>query len=114
MRARIFDDTVVAALDRAIALNRDDRMRVDTGGNRCCGHRLEDRIVWRHAEQAARSEIARVDFEVTGIAREVGADLEDAHRESEESPQELGDWKFGEIAGAVQRGDEDDKTHIWQ
>ena len=72
MRARIFDDTVVAALDRPIAFNRDDRMRVDTGSNRRNGHRLQDRVVWRHPEQAARPQIARVDLEVAGVAREVG------------------------------------------
>src|SRR6516165_5094332 len=112
MRARIFDDTVVAAFDRPIAFNRDDRMRVDTRGNRRCGHRLEDRVVWRHAEQATRSEIARVDLEVAGIAREVGTDLEDAHWKGKEPPQELGDRIFGKIAAAVRRGDEDDTTHI--
>src|SRR5215472_19243240 len=75
MRARIFDDTVIAALDRPTAFNRDDRMRVDTRCNRRCGHRLEYRVVWRHAEQAAQSQFAWVDLEVTGIAREVGAYL---------------------------------------
>jgi len=55
MRTRILDDTVVAAFDRAVTGNRDDRVRVDAGGNRSRGYRLEDRVVWRHAEQAARS-----------------------------------------------------------
>jgi hypothetical protein len=91
MRARILDDTVVAALDGPVAGNSNDRMRVDARGNRRRGHHLQDRIVWRHAEQAARSEIARVDLEVSGIPREFGAGLDDARRESEKSSQELGD-----------------------
>src|SRR6267378_2935514 len=33
MRARIFDDAVVATLDRPAAGNGDDRVCVDTGGN---------------------------------------------------------------------------------
>jgi hypothetical protein len=37
------------------------------------------------------------------VEREFGADLDDAHRESEKSPQELGDRIFGEIAAAVRR-----------
>src|SRR5262252_9209252 len=112
MRARILDDTVVAALDRAVAGNRDDRMSVDTGGNRRCGHRLQDRVVWRHAEQAARPQIARVDLEVAGITREVGTELEDAHWKGKKSPQELGDRILGEVAAAVRCGDEDDAPHI--
>ena len=108
MRARIFDDTVIAALDWPIAANRDDRMRMDTRGNRRCGHRLEHRVVGRHAEQAARSEIARVDLEVAGIARKFGAGPDDAQWKSKESAQELGDRIFGKIATAVRRGDEDE------
>ena len=103
MRARILDDTVVAALDRPVAGNSNDRMRVDAGGNRCRGHRLQDRIVRRHAEQAARSEIAWVDLEVADIARKIAADLDDAYRESKKSPQKLGDRIFGEIAAAMLR-----------
>src|ERR1700751_6354706 len=98
MRARIFDDTVVAAFDRPIAGNRNDRMRVDTGGYRCCGHRLKDRVVWRHAEQAARPEIVRVNLEVAGIARKFDAGADDAQWKSKESAQELGDRIFGKVA----------------
>ena len=86
MRARILDDTVVAAFDRPIAGNRDDRMRMDTGGTRGCGHRLEDRVVWRHAEQAARTQGARVDLEVAGIPREFDAGPDDAQWESKKRP----------------------------
>ena len=103
MRARILDDTVVAALDRPVAGNSNDRMRVDAGGNRCRGHRLQDRIVRRHAEQAARSEIAWVDLEIAGIARKFDACLDNAHGEGKKSPQELGDRIFGEIAAAMLR-----------
>jgi hypothetical protein len=31
MRARILDDTIIAAFDRTVAGNRDDRVRVNTG-----------------------------------------------------------------------------------
>jgi hypothetical protein len=113
MRARIFDDTVVAALDRPIAGNRDDRMCMDTGGNRRCSHRLEHRVVGRHAEQAARSEIVRVDVEVAGIARKFDARPDDAQWKSKEPAQKLGDRILGEIATAVWRGDEDDPAQIW-
>ena len=54
----------VAALNRPVAGNGNDRVCVDTGDNRCRGHRLQDRVVWRHAEQAAGSEATRIDFEV--------------------------------------------------
>jgi len=114
MRARILDDTVVAALDRPIAGNRDDRMRMDTWCNRCCRHRLEDRVAGRHAEQAARTEIVGVDLEVAGIARKLRASADDAQWESEKPPQELGDRIFGEIAAAVRRSDKDDPAHIGQ
>jgi hypothetical protein len=58
---------------------------MDTGGNRRCRHRLEDWVAWRHAEQAARSEIVRVDLEVAGIARKFDARPDDAQWKSEES-----------------------------
>ena len=87
MRARILDDTVVAALDGPVAGNSNDRMRVDARGNRRRGHRLQDRIVWRYAEQAARSEIAWVDLEIAGIARKFDAGLDNAHGEGEKSPK---------------------------
>jgi hypothetical protein len=109
MRARIFDDIVVAAFDRPIAGNRDDRMRMDTGGNRCCGHRLEDRVVWRHAKQTARTQVARVDLEVAGIARKFDAGADDAQRESKKPAQELGDRIFSEVAATVRRGDGTDR-----
>src|SRR5438034_9218928 len=113
MRARIFDDTVVATLDRPAAGNGDDRVCVDTGGNRGRGHRLQDRVVWRHAEQAARSEVTRIDLEVRGIPRKFDAGLDNARRESKKSSQELGDRKFGEIAAAMRCGNEDDAPSGW-
>ncbi len=91
MRARILDDAVVAALDRPIAGNRDNRMRVNAGSDRRRGHSLNYRVLRRHAEQTARAQAARVDLEVSGIPREFGAGLDDARRESEKSSQELGD-----------------------
>ena len=78
MRARIFDDAVIAALDRPVAGNRNDRVRVNTGSDRRRGYCLEDWVLWSHTKQAARSEIARVDLEVSGIAGEVGTDLDES------------------------------------
>jgi len=113
MRARIFDDTIVAARDRPVAGNRNDRMSVDAGSYRCRSHRLEDRVVRRHAEQAARSEVAWVDLEVTGIPRKFGGGLDDAHRESEKSTQELSDRIFREITAAVGRRNEDNLVPLF-
>jgi len=57
VRARIFDDTVIAVLDRPVAGDRNDRLRVNAGSDRRRSHCLEDRVVRRHAEQAARAEL---------------------------------------------------------
>jgi hypothetical protein len=42
---------------------------VNAGSDRRRSHCLEDRVVRRHAEQAARAELARVDLAVTGVPR---------------------------------------------
>src|ERR1700756_2019459 len=107
MRARIFDDTVIAALDRSVAGDRNDRVRMNAGSDRRRSHCLEGWVVRRHAEQAARSELARVDLEVTGIPREIGGGLDDAHWKSKKLPQEFGYRILREIAAAVRRGDKD-------
>ena len=73
-------------------------MRMDAGGNGRCGHCLEHRVAWGHAEQAARTQAARVDLEVADVARKLYAGPDDAQWKSEESAQKLGDR---EISGAA-------------
>src|SRR5260221_2688781 len=44
MRAAVLDDAIVAALDRPVAVDRDDRMRVDAGDDRHGSHGPDDRV----------------------------------------------------------------------
>jgi hypothetical protein len=59
----------------------DDRMRVNAARDRRVGHCLQNWIVRRHPEQATRSEIARVDFEVAATPCEIGGGLDEAYRQ---------------------------------
>src|SRR5579872_2582264 len=114
MGALIAHNTVVAGLDRTVALYGDYRMSSDPRRYRDCGKRLQEWVAGRHAPDAAAErrragmnpQIVRI---VTG---QVVQGRENASSRGDKPGQELAYGVFGDKAAVVRRRDEDHAPHF--